>query len=358
MTIKPGALRFNTDSMKLEIFRGSANYEGSASMAGIGTGAAGQWEEIQATSPEVQTGGTRGILMGGYTPGGAYLDEMVFINMSTSGNSQDFGLLTVSGRNHVNVGTSDRTRGLSVGGSKFPGVYTADMEYVTIASEGNSIDFGSDLSEAKYGMGVGADSTRGIIAGGHKTPGVTIKNIDYFNIQTKGGPVGDFGDLTVERRYPSLSFSSPTRCMIGGGVNPGYLSTIDYITTSTMGKAADFGDTRHSMSDHKGGISSNAVRGILMGGNNSGSNVTQIDYFTLSTLGNYQDFGDMPVASAQGGVVASPTRCVKMGRGSPSYSDDMYYVQTMSLGNALTFGDLNTVGTGYPATCSNGHGGL
>ena len=66
MTIKPGALRFNTDSMKLEIFRGSANYEGSASMAGIGTLAAGQWEEIQATSPDVQTGGTRGICGGGY----------------------------------------------------------------------------------------------------------------------------------------------------------------------------------------------------------------------------------------------------------------------------------------------------
>ena len=64
MTIKPGAIRFNTDSMKLEIFRGSANYEGSASMAGIGTLAAGQWEEIQATSPDVQTGGTRGLIGG------------------------------------------------------------------------------------------------------------------------------------------------------------------------------------------------------------------------------------------------------------------------------------------------------
>ena len=68
MTIKPGAIRFNTDSMKLEIFRGSANYEGTASMAGIGTLAAGQWEEIQATSPEVQTGGTRGLFAGGFGP--------------------------------------------------------------------------------------------------------------------------------------------------------------------------------------------------------------------------------------------------------------------------------------------------
>ena len=60
MSIKPGALRFNTDSMKLEIFRGE--------FVGFGTLAAGQWEEIQATSPEVQTGGTRGVMMGGVLP--------------------------------------------------------------------------------------------------------------------------------------------------------------------------------------------------------------------------------------------------------------------------------------------------
>ena len=45
MAAQPGALRFNSDSMKLEIFRGS------------------QWEEIQATSPDVQTGVTRGMFV-------------------------------------------------------------------------------------------------------------------------------------------------------------------------------------------------------------------------------------------------------------------------------------------------------
>ena len=84
MTIKPGAFRFNTDSMKLEIFRGSANYEGTASMAGIGTLAAGQWEEIQATSPEIQTGGTRGLLAGGYVAP-ASRNEIDYINIATTG---------------------------------------------------------------------------------------------------------------------------------------------------------------------------------------------------------------------------------------------------------------------------------
>jgi hypothetical protein len=167
MTIRPGAIRFNTDSMKLEIFRGSANYNGSASMAGIGTLAAGQWEEIQATSPEVQTGGTRGLLMGGYNPSNTYLDEILYINIATTGNSQTFGYLTVSDRNHVNMGTSDRTRAISAGGQKHPGVLTADIEYVTMASTGDAVDFGADLTGSKYGGGTLSNGTRGIFMGGH-----------------------------------------------------------------------------------------------------------------------------------------------------------------------------------------------
>ena len=68
MSVKPGAIRFNTDSMKLEIFRGGTNYEGTAAIHNEhGTVTAGQWEEIQATSPEAQTGGALGIIAGGWT---------------------------------------------------------------------------------------------------------------------------------------------------------------------------------------------------------------------------------------------------------------------------------------------------
>ena len=83
MTVKPGAFRFNTDSMKLEIFRGAD--------VGIGTLAAGQWEEIQATSPDVQTGGTRG-LFGGYIIK-SITDEIDYINIDSTGNAIDFGNL-------------------------------------------------------------------------------------------------------------------------------------------------------------------------------------------------------------------------------------------------------------------------
>ena len=42
-TAKAGAIRFNTDSSQMEIYDGN------------------QWTGILATSPELQTGGTRGI---------------------------------------------------------------------------------------------------------------------------------------------------------------------------------------------------------------------------------------------------------------------------------------------------------
>ena len=48
MALRAGAIRFNTDSSQMEIYDGN------------------QWTGILATSPELQTGGTRGIGMGGY----------------------------------------------------------------------------------------------------------------------------------------------------------------------------------------------------------------------------------------------------------------------------------------------------
>ena len=50
MALRAGAIRFNTDSSQMEIYDGN------------------QWTGILATSPELQTGGTRGIHFGGVTP--------------------------------------------------------------------------------------------------------------------------------------------------------------------------------------------------------------------------------------------------------------------------------------------------
>ena len=145
MTIKPGALRFNTDSMKLEIFRGSANYEGSASMAGIGTLAAGQWEEIQATSPDVQTGGTRGLFVGGNAyPSSLIL--LIILILITTGNAIDFGNLT--------GGIRMRSWWTFKQNKEYLVVVILSLHiiilltFVTISSTGNAQDFGDLLADS------------------------------------------------------------------------------------------------------------------------------------------------------------------------------------------------------------------
>ena len=67
-----GSIRFNTDSSKLEIYNGEA------------------WWEIDATSPELQTGGTRAVMAGGGFPSNDTID---FVNMDTTGDAVDFGNL-------------------------------------------------------------------------------------------------------------------------------------------------------------------------------------------------------------------------------------------------------------------------
>ena len=71
-TATSGSIRFNTDSSKLEIYDGNA------------------WFDIDSTSPELQTGGTRGIRAGGYSQ----TDRIEFFNMDSTGNASDFGNLS------------------------------------------------------------------------------------------------------------------------------------------------------------------------------------------------------------------------------------------------------------------------
>ena len=187
MTIKPGAFRFNTDSMKLEIFRGSANYEGTASMAGIGTLAAGQWEEIEATSPEVQTGGTRGLFGGGEPT----TDTIDYINIATTANAIDFGNLSQS--RQLPAGVADRSRACFGGGRTPSTVDTID--FVTIASTGDATDFGN-LTQSRFVASGASSSTRSLFFAGI-TPS-SVNTVDYITIQSTGNAT-DFGDMSAAR---------------------------------------------------------------------------------------------------------------------------------------------------------------
>ena len=125
--------------------------------------------------------------------------------IGSGGTSIDFGQLSVA-RWNVN-GMSNGTRGV-FGGGQVP-TYFSVIDYVTIASEGNSLQFG-ELSTIRDGVGATSDRTRGLFAGGREStsPGSNgINVIEYITMASLGNAV-DFGDLTVPRhRFPGLSDS-------------------------------------------------------------------------------------------------------------------------------------------------------
>ena len=339
-TAKAGAMRFNTDSSQMEIYDGN------------------QWTGILGTSPEQQTGGTTGMILGGYSNQGSSNAYGVnstpgnqFINITTTGNAATFG--TLSGSDRYGAGAaSDRTRAMLMGGQlNAPNADTASniISFVTMSSRGNAEDFGDLTPQSKMSgtKGILGNSTRGVHAG------MRVANMDYVTIQSTGNGIS-FGDLLVsEQRQGAAGFSSPTRAMICGGGYNSNVNNISYFTTSTLGDTADFGDCTAVLNNSAG--CGNAVRGILNGGS-SPSQTNTIQFITTATLGNAVDFGDSTTAMRSKGMCSSPTRAVAFG-GSDDAVNTIEYVQIMSTGNAIDFGDLNEVNES-PSGASNGHGAL
>ena len=348
ISITPGAIRFNTDSMKLEYFRIGMEGGSTSSYAGIGTLAAGEWVQITTDTPEIQTGGTRGLFGGGYTYPSptTHYNTIDYINVDSTGNAIDFGDLPGS-HNNSRGATSSRTRGVWGGGNQEPANNSNVMDFVTIASTGNASDFG-DLTEPRRTPGAVSNGSRGVWAGG-RTP--TSQNImDYVTIAATGNAI-DFGDLALAR-VATAPLQSSTRGLFAGGYSSN-TNIIEFITTATLGNAADFGELT-TAGQYSG--SSNSVRGLAVIASTSNNT---IEYVTMATLGNAQDFGDANYSAAQTGAVASPTRLVYAGGYiAPTSTNNMGYVQIMSLGNGIDFGDLTVSRMFDNAGCSNGHGGL
>ena len=79
----------------------------------------------------------------------------------------------------------------------------------------------------------------------------------------------------------------------------------------------------------------------------------------MSTLGNSQDFGNLTDGTTSMNACASKQRIVWGGGNiSPAKTNKMEYVQIMSAGNGVDFGDLSQGNVQNPSACSNGHGGV
>lgn len=194
-------------------------------------------------------------------------------------------------------------RGLFAGGVPPVGADLNVIEYINIASTGNSLDFG-DLAANNNSLAACASSTRGVFGGGYT--GGASNVIQYVTIATTGNTT-DFGDL-LNAVYTLAGLSNSTRGIFGGGTSA--TNVIQYITIASTGNATDFGDLICSSWIYASSACSSATRGVWGGGNDTSTRVNTIQYVTISSVGNALDFGDLSQArqslaacsSAHGGL--------------------------------------------------------
>ena len=340
---EPGSIRFNTDTSNLEFYRGHgvgwSQFELVTSNLGGGTGS--------------NTGlGVRGIV-GGYNAWGNVIE---FLTVSTLGNTQDFGDLTVK-RTTGGQMVCNRTRMIFGGGYDAAG-WENVIDFITVASLGDATDFG-DTTQKRMQLSAVNNNTRGIFCGGQIAPNYTnVNTIDYVAIAQLGNAV-DFGD-TTEEKTSIASVCSSTRGVIGhGAISPSPVAYADFVTMASTGNATNFGNLSANNRNQLYAGGSSSTRGIFAGGYIT----NDIEFITIATTGNSQDFGDMTVARFSGRGLSSPTRDVLVGnRISPGSSNGntIDYIEIATTGNAVDFGDLaGDLGsqTGYGGQ-SNGHGGL
>ena len=105
--------------------------------------------------------GNRGLFSLGAAP--TAVNTIEFVNIASTGDSQDFGDLTYT-FDGSNASCSSSTRGIFGGGRESPANVNI-INYVTIASTGDAKDFG-DLTQIRRGITGHGSSIRGIFAAG------------------------------------------------------------------------------------------------------------------------------------------------------------------------------------------------
>jgi hypothetical protein len=305
-----------------------------------------------------ERGRGRGIIAGGgQSPSPYYIQTIDFISIQSTGNAIQFGTLS-----HFNKGAGstlgNETRAVSGGGFGTP-INIGSMEFFEIATQSNTTDFGDLVNQIRNLTSL-ANSTRGIFAGGTYapgTPGTHFDTIQFITIASLGDAT-DFGDM-VDGRRDSAALSSPTRGIIAGG-NPGtgpqVTDEIDYITIATAGNAQDFGNMTNS--EREIGAAASSTRGIIFGGFSSPAFRNTIDFITIATTGNASDFGDLTVARTGPDGCSNKTRAAMCAGSSPTYENLIDFVTLATTGDAADFGDLTSGKTSRSGCTSDSHGGL
>ena len=237
--------------------------------------------------PGVTSDRTRGILAGGRTP--SFHQNIDYITLSSTGNAVDSGSDLLGTYNPAALASS--TRG--VFGITSGPAYSNAIDYITIQSIGTAADFG-DLTDARGYGGALSSSTRGLYLGGIDTnpPSTVFNIIDYITIASLGDAV-DFGDMTNVALVNGCAANSTRGLCFGGSPdNSSCINVIQFVTISTTGNATDFGDISAGACKETSAASS-PTRAVVALGIVCPAKVNTAEYVEIATTGNATDFGDM-----------------------------------------------------------------
>ena len=303
-----------------------------------------------------ERGRGRGLLMGGAISPGATNDTTIrYFDIATQGITETFGETTLARRSQSAL--SSNTRGCVGGGFVAPTspAHTVSnvIDFVTIATQGNALDFG-DMQDTAYAYSTASNQTRGVFTGGYRPNNSAVVNtIDVITIASSGTNAGNFGDLSRQVRAHGGAESTVVGIFFGG-TYPAIQDTIDFITIASNGDATDFGNLTDGARDNVQG-SSNSTRAV-MGGGRTPSNTNIIDYITMTSTGDSTDFGDLTAADYFYTATGNSIRALWIG--NSTIGNSMEFVTIATQGNAVDWGDQNGDPNHSAGACSDSHGGL
>ena len=342
--VPEGAIRYNTDSNKMEVWIGQ------------------KWMQVAVSSPNLDGGDGRGFLAGGTTsPFPTPVNTIDMITIATAGDAVNFSDLTQTAR-EVGGTAASKTRGIRAGGtisgSPPASTHTDTIDFITMAQQSNATDFGNLTTQSlSFGASTGGSETRGIfmfsMAASSPTRTV-VDTIEFVTIASTGNSL-DFGNLTAASQTHQCS-SSPTRTLKYGGFNPNRTAEIEFITTASTGNAQNFGDLTRACG--RAGVCGNATRGIYAGGEDAADLTDEAEKIEYATLGNAVEFGSVVGTDREyGSAVSTPVRGVWSGGGPNPITNTLTYQALATAGTGIDFGDM-TAGYQSRGGFSNSHGGL
>ena len=317
-------------------------------IAGVSTINSTGCMKIPSGPTEFRGGRGRNVTYGGNGP--TYLSSMNVMEISTAGSAVDFG--DASDNNGFSSGMGSSTRGVFKQGRDSPG-FSSIIEFVTFSSLGGVTDFGTDVGSSQDSSASSADNTRGIFGNGTSYDA----NIQLITLASTGD-TSNFGEL-LSGRYMGggAGGASQTRGFFFGGLvsgQPAGTNLIEFVTIQTLGNSVDFGNL--TVGRRAIAAVTNATRAVSCSGASPSTNT--MDFITMASQGNATDFGDIAnQAAGYGAGGSTQTRGVITGCSPSPDATPIDFITFSTTGNATDFGDT-TYNSYLNGACSDSHGGL